>query len=53
MKSKQLNNQSCLEIVKSENMIKQNEVKEYYCIIVGFGPSAEKRYIPKSKKGRN
>ena len=53
MKSKQLNKQSCFEETKYENEAKQNKVKEYYCIVVGFGPSAEKRYIPKSKKGLN
>lgn len=47
-----INKLPCFEIAKPESNLKQNEIKEYYCIVVGFGPSAEKRYIPKSKKGR-
>ena len=53
MKLNKINNLPCLDIAKPESKVKPNEVKEYYCIIVGFGPSAERRYIPKSKKGRN
>jgi len=53
VKLSEINKLSCLDIAKHESKLKQNEINEYYCIVVGFGPSAEKRYIPKSKKGRN
>jgi hypothetical protein len=53
VKSNEINKLPCLDIAKPEIKIKPNEVKEYYCIIVGFGPNAERRYIPRSKKGGN
>jgi hypothetical protein len=53
VKSNEINKLSCLDIAKPESKIKQNEIKEFYCIIVGFGPNAERRYVPKSTKGRN
>ncbi len=42
---------SAFEFGKSQNEIQKKCMQDYYCIIVGFGSSAERRYIPKSKKG--
>lgn len=53
MSNKAIRLNTPFEFEKPNTQTKGKDANEYYCIIVGFGADAQKRYMPKNRKGHS